>query len=183
MEEARNELEHEAQRKAEKTILKEKQKLQKEVDALKKGKQTAENEKCLADEARTEAEEARALADQEKEQVEKEKEELQHEIEVNRDITISELVKHFTKKPHSESDSESDEDGPPQPKRSRALASEFDEDGLLRKVPEYKGMNVNGLVLFKRVSEEICKLIGKSEFFPLAKCIQVRKSQQPSWAT
>ena len=30
-------------------------------------------------------------------------------------------------------------------------------------------MNVNGLVLFKRVTEDICKLIGKNEFFPLAK--------------
>ena len=169
LEEARNDLECDAQQKAEKAILKEKQKLQKEVDALKKGKQTAENEKRLADEARTVAEEARALADQEREQAEKEKEELQNEIEVNCDVTINELVKHFTKKQRSESDSESDEDGPPQPKRSRALASEFDEDGLLRKVPEYKGMNVNGLVLFKRVTEDIRKLIGKNEFFPLAK--------------
>ena len=169
LEEARNELERDAQRKAEKAILKEKMKLQKEVDALKKGKQTAENEKRLADEARTAAEEVRALADQEREQAEKEKEELQNEIEVNRDVTINELVKHFTKKQRSESDSDSDDDGPPQPKRSRALASEFDEDGLLRKVPEYKGMNVNGLVLFKRVTEDIRKLIGKNEFFPLAK--------------
>ena len=30
-------------------------------------------------------------------------------------------------------------------------------------------MNVNGLVLFKRVTEDICRLIGKNEFFPLAK--------------
>ena len=73
------------------------------------------------------------------------------------------------KKQCSESDSDSDEDGPPQPKRSRALASEFDEDGLLKKVPEYKGMNVSGLVLFKHITEDIHRLIGKNEFFPLAK--------------
>ena len=115
LEDACNDLEREAQRKAERLLLKEKQKMQKEVDALQKGKQQAEEEKRLAEEAKLTAEEVRVIADEERDQAGKVREEIQAEIQENHDATINELVKHFTKKQRPDSDNESDVNGLPQP--------------------------------------------------------------------
>ena len=59
-------LEKDAQKKAEKALLREKQKMQKEIDALWKGKQKANDEKHLADEAHLVVENAKSIADKEK---------------------------------------------------------------------------------------------------------------------
>ena len=86
------------------------------------------------------------------------------------DAVINNFLKRLQRK-QADSDSDSDDDGEGQPrtKRSRPQSSEFDPDGVLLNVPKYEGQNLHGLVLFKSVSDDIRRLIGRNEFFPLEK--------------
>ena len=167
---ARKDLERDAQKKAEKSLQKEKQRMQKEIDALRKGKEKADDEKCLAEEARLAAENAKSVADEEKELAARERDELQAVADKRNDAVINNFLKRLQRK-QADSDSDSDDDGEGQPrtKRSRPQSSEFDPDGVLLNVPKYEGQNLHGLVLFKRVSDDIRRLIGRNEFFPLEK--------------
>ena len=170
--EARKELEREAQKKAEKALSREKQKMQKELESLRKGKQKADDEKRQADEARLAAENAKAIADAEKDAAARERDRLQAESSKCKDVTINEFLKRLQRRPR-DSDSDSDDDGngdgQPRSKRSKSQSSEFDSDGALVKIPKYEGQNLHGLVLFKRVSADIQQLIGQNKFFPLEK--------------
>ena len=163
-------MEKDAQKKMEKAISKEKQRMQQELDALKRDKQRSDEQKRLAEEARTAAERARALADEERNLADQEREKLQKEIDKTHDGQLAELVRAFRRKQREDDDdTDSDGDQPPKPKHSKAQSSEFDAEGLLKKTPEYKGMNISGLVLFKSVNDDIRRAIGRNEFFPLAK--------------
>ena len=170
--EARKELEREAQKKAEKALSREKQKMQKELESLRKGKQKADDEKRQADEARLVAENAKAIADAEKDAAARERDRLQAESSKCKDVTINEFLKRLQLRPR-DSDTDSDDDGngdgQPRSKRSKSQSSEFDSDGALVKIPKYEGQNLHGLVLFKRVSADIQQLIGQNKFFPLEK--------------
>ena len=168
--EACRDLERDAQKKTEKSLLKEKQKMQKEIDTLRKGKQKADDEKHLAEEACLVAENVKSIADKEKELAACERDELQAEANQCNDATINDFLNRLQWKQHGgESDSNDDDDRQPRVKRSHSQLSEFDDEGLLLKVPKYEGQNLHGLVLFKCVSAEIQRSIGKNEFFPLEK--------------
>ena len=168
--EARKDLEWEAQKKADKSLQKEKQRMQKEIDALQKGKEKADDEKRLAEEACLAAENAKSIADKEKELAAWEQDELQAAADKRNDAAINNFLKRLQwKQTDSDTDSDNDGDGQPRTKRSRPQLSEFDPDGVLINVPKYEGQNLHGLVLFKRVSDDIRRLIGRNEFFPLEK--------------
>ena len=92
------------------------------------------------------------------------------EIDKTHDGQLTELVRAFHHKQHEDDDdTNSDSDQLPKLKCSKAQSSEFDAEGLLKKTPEYKGMNISGLVLFKSVNDDICRAIRRNKFFPLAK--------------
>ena len=144
--------------------------MQKEIYALQKGKEKADDEKRLAEEAHLAAENVKSIADEEKELAVREQDELQAEANKHNDAAINNFLKRLQQKQtDSDTDSNDDGDGQPHPKRSHPQSSEFDPDGVLLNVPKYEGQNLHGLVLFKHVSDEIRRLIGKNEFFPLEK--------------
>ena len=165
---ARKDLERDAQKKAEQLLQKEKQRMQKEIDALWKGKEKADDEKRLAEEARLAAENAKSIADEEKELAVHKRDELQAKANKHNDAAINNFLKRLKwKQTDSDTNSDDDGDGQPHPKRSRLQSSEFDPDDVLINLPKYEGQNLHGLVLFKHVSDEIRRSIGK--IFPFRK--------------
>ena len=138
-----------------------------DLENLRKERDLYDEQKQAAESARNATERARALTDEELALAARTQSALKKKLEASKKDPVVEFLKRYKGKP-TDSDSDSDTEEP-QPKKAKTIPSEFNPDGTAKSIPKYEGMNLDGLVLMKRVGDPISKQIGRNEFFPLVK--------------
>ena len=152
-----NNLEAEANAKAEERFRKQEQRMKKDLTESQKLRVEAEKGKKKAEASYTQAEAARIIADEERQQ-----------LLADRSNTTGNLLKELQRYNRRDDSSDDEDSGCPRTKKCKSAQSElFTLDGELKIAPSYSGMDMSNLVMHSMVSNEIISQIANNEFFDL----------------